>query len=353
MKLKLLVEEILAAMLSLSPPGHSTHSQIPIPYCDEKCQQTYLCDNTQDFRCKPPKYNDKLFEEIREKLFITKLHSNKEFNMIEMNTLNNEARLYSFSRPETYEEGFVRYRIIAEAIVKASELSTNSICTAKCTKKDFVCRKKCSKTAPWKYDQKSLAFSTLLVMSFESNFRSDVHGGQKRGDCSWRMSNGKVARPNAPGAKFTCRSTCLGQKQIKGGKDFVTGWTPEDLVGIDYASTLRCSIITAHHLANSRNYCMGRWASGKGRGKDWANAMFAMYGTGRECESAKLAERGPKFWRYFNESWSLDEQKKILLEKTESTIKTLLYSKHQIYWMLPVTLKLKDLNINKEQLSLN
>lgn len=350
--MKLLAEELLAAMLSISPPGYSVHSQVQIPYCNEDCQKTYLCDNTQDFRCQPPKLNNKLFEEIREKLFLNKLNSNHEFTMIDITKLNKKAEYQSFTRPETYEEGLVRYRIIAEALANASKFSTNAICIAKCQSSDRACKKKCSKIAPWKHDQRSLAFSTMIKMSFESHFRSDVHGGQKRGDCAWRMKNGKIARPNTPGAKFICKAVCLGQKQLV-NKDPVTGYSPNDLVGIDYASTYRCSITIMRHLAFSREYCMGRWASGKGHGKDWVTAMFAMYGTGRYCESKSSVERGSKFWLYFNKSWSLDESKEKLLEKAEPTINIFMHSKQQIYWMNPVNLQLKDIieSLKKEKLS--
>ena len=52
-----LIEPLVAAMMSLIPPGYSMYSQIPILHCDEACQTTRLCEDQSRWQCEPPRLN--------------------------------------------------------------------------------------------------------------------------------------------------------------------------------------------------------------------------------------------------------------------------------------------------------
>lgn len=256
------VEIILATLISIVSPGQSIYSQVAIDYCDEICQETPLCANPHDWRCKPPKFNKAIYDKKLEE------YSPKE------------AKARSYTRPETYDEGIVRYAIIAQAISDVSESSTLNLCKQKCT--DEQCHKDCMRTALWKGSRKELAFMIATVASQESGFRADVHGGTGsagRGDCKYQYPDGTPAQPFAKGAipiAGTCKSVCLGQINIGNGTTS-QGWKAADLVGIDLESTKRCFTVVAQNLSRSRSYC------NRLGGKDWAKGTFAAYGSGSSC----------------------------------------------------------------------
>lgn len=256
------VEMIFAAIISIVAPGQSIYSQVSIDYCDEICQVKPLCNNDSDWKCKPPKFNNSIYTKKLE------AYSPKE------------AKARSYTRPETYEEGIVRYSIIAQAISDVSENYALNSCKQKCENEQ--CHQNCMKSALWKGSRKELALMIATVASQESGFRADVHGGTGsagRGDCKYQYADGTPAQPFAKGASpipGTCKSVCLGQINIGNGTT-AQGWKAADLVGVDLESTKRCFTVVAQNLARSRAYC-NRLSGG-----DWAKGTFAAYGSGSSC----------------------------------------------------------------------
>jgi len=270
-----LTVSILASMLNVTPPGGSMYSYVPLKYCDETCQTTPLCDNKANWRCQKPKFRRELYEE-----FLTEFQK-----YMPLKEAQEEARFRSYTRPETKEEGFARYLMIARAISSVSENSTRHLCKQTCTDEDTLetCHKECNSSAPWIWKRTELAYMMMTIASQESGFRADVHGGigMGRGDCAWKYPDGRPAAPGATGARrdsSTCKSVCLGQINVGSGTTS-EGWTADDLVGLDYESTKRCMTVTARILAQSRMLCT-RWNK---TGGNWAKATFAAYGSGSSC----------------------------------------------------------------------
>ena len=260
-----LVSMILATLLSLMTPGNTVFSQTNIPICDEQCQQTKLCDNENYWQCKKPVFSKELY-----------LEYTKQFD-------DNEARIRSFTRPETYDEGLVRYLIIAEAIDNVSKKVTLNSCRNDCG--DSVeCKHDCNTSAIWSWKQKDLALMMSVSANQESGFRSDVQGGTGdygRGDCQWKYADGSYAPPFAKKAvpvKDTCMSVCLGQIRI-GKSSTINDWKADDLIGIDLTSTEKCMTVVATYLAKSRTLCT-KWNKTEG---DWVKATFSAYGSGTSC----------------------------------------------------------------------
>lgn len=270
---------ILAMMLALISPGQSTYSRVALQSCDAQCQKTPLCANKHSWFCKPPVFDQQLY--------------NNAFQMLKSQGLsdkaaNEAAKLKSFTRPETYEEGLARYVVIAQAIADVSEENTRHICNERCKNKSSVaCHQSCTKTSPWLWSRADLALAIATVTNQESGYRADVHGGvgtMGRGDCRWRFSNGKPASPYAKGAapvSGSCRSVCLGQINLGKGTT-PGGFKAGDLVGVDYGSTKRCLTVVARYLSRSRLYCT-RWK----KPSNWARATFTSYGTGATCVAYK------------------------------------------------------------------
>ena len=270
-------QAILASMLELISPGQSIYSQIPVEICDKQCQQTPLCDNLSNLRCSPPRFSKFYYENNLQILLNNGLSSEKAME---------EARLASYIRPENYEEGLIRYAVIAQAMANVSEKVTLHLCKEKCSSEDMKCHKNCLNDAVWKWSRKELIYMTLIATNQESGFRSDVQSGtgsMGRGDCKYKYSNGKPAAPGAKGAIIvpgSCRSVCLGQINLGKGKVAKYGWQASDLLGLDMASTERCLTVVALNLSRSRGLCTG---FGSAKIKDWAKATFAAYGSGNSC----------------------------------------------------------------------
>ncbi len=290
---------IFAMLLEIVTPGQSTYSRVQLPACDETCQQTPLCDNPHDWKCKPPQFSQQLYDQNLRKLQSAGVTTDKA---------KIDAKLLSFTRPESYEEGLVRYAVIAQTIADVSDETTRHICKKTCDAQSDethaacsssenktqcmseadgsakACHNQCTKDAPWLWSRSDLAFMAATVTNQESGYRADVHGGTGalgRGDCDWRFSDGRVATPFAKGASpvpGTCRSVCLGQINIGNGKT-PGGWSANDLVGVDYQSTKRCITSVARTLARARTLCT-RWNKAP---TNWAKATFAAYGTGASC----------------------------------------------------------------------
>lgn len=265
---------MLAKLLAIAPPGQTSLSQTPIPVCDIECQQTPQCDNRHHWRCKVPSFSKDLYY----------LHYSKLVKSgMEEEEASEKARLKAFTRAETYEEGFVRYAIIARAIDEVSKQSTYGLCTKKCT--DNSCKEKCKQTALWRGSRENLAHIMLVVINQESGQRSDVHGGTGtygRGDCVWKNAKGKVVpafTKKAYPVPGTCQSIGLGQRKLGKGKT-IEGWTADDIVGLDLKHTKRSLTVMARGLSKARNICT-RW--GRKTVKRLPKAVFSAYGSGVSC----------------------------------------------------------------------
>lgn len=306
---------ILAAMLSLTPPGKSVYSRTTIQICDAECQTRRVCEDSS-MLCDRPKFDQDVFA-----IFVKK----------SLGINSDEMRLHSFTRTENYEEGLLRYGIITEAIRQvSSELAwgnSSKSCQDSC--KNFAnydqC-KLCISSHPWTGTSAQLALALVVVLHEESGYRKDVHTGvgiHSRGDCEWRDTT--THRPAVAFAKGaapvagSCRSVCLGQINIGTGVKF--GYKAEDLVGEDFDSTKRCVIASAKTLANARKTCSGALSDYQG---DWAQGMFGVYGTGDRCrpmvgtggtlrEADWPKKRAQKFWTLMKQTPGLNEKAKRVL----------------------------------------
>ncbi len=368
-----LVQLILSTLLAIVSPGQSIYSQVPIKYCDDVCQTKPLCADPT-WRCRPPRFNGQLYSR-----YLT------EYNKtLPTDQAMAEAKKRSYTRPETYKEGLVRYTVAARAIAEVATEMTLTECKRQCT--DETCHKTCSSNATWKGSRKELALMIAVVVSQEAGVRADVHGGSGpagRGDCSYQDPEGKPAAPTAKNARIipgSCRSVCLGQINIGNGKT-PQGWTAEDITGIDLASTKRCLTATAYVLSRSRAYCARSLKS-----KNWAKSTFAAYGSGNSCtinqkklvningakithyayqvkdESGKLAtvwavvppdnatnrkplespwpaRRSQLFWQYMRTPKPLDPKINEISQETDfiNLVDKLIQSQDKIEWMLPLT----------------
>ncbi len=124
-----------------------------------------------------------------------------------------------FYRYETWEEGVKRYALIADVVV-------------------------------------DLLLTT--VMSYESSLRRDVHEGRSRGDCDYTTVAG--TRTVIAGS---CRSHCLGQVMVRRGQRTSRGYTSDELVGLDRASTARCVQTVIDRLSGANNACVAQHAGGR------------------------------------------------------------------------------------------
>jgi hypothetical protein len=306
-----LQQAILASALALQTPGKSIYSRVPLENCDSTCQTTPVC-NEPTLLCAAPEYS-------------------KSYQ--------------KWTVPETYEEGLKRYKIIAEAATNVAERMTYNICKNNCSENDQDCKKDCEYTNPWKWESKQLAYMILVVAKHEAGLRRDVHSGigsAARGDCKWKdKRTGKPAAPFSKGAApvaGTCRSVCLMQINIGNGKT-VEGWSADDLVGLDLASTERCFTVGARYLAQHRSLCTNYWAKPV---RDWAKATFAAYGSGRSCviyarkadgslvyntvngrstpvEASWPSVRAQDFWTQYKHPKTLNDNVKNLLGLSELT----------------------------------
>jgi len=295
--------KVMALVLSLVnaiSPGKSMYSRVEIPYCDASCQDTLLCENEHDWRCKKPKFEKYLYNRNLSD-FMDERRSNPH-RWANYKELEAEAKAQSFTRPETYEEALERYVIIAKAAYDVSrELSIRAAKDPKLVKfckseaKQGRTPDKCralKSSRPWRWAPNQLMYMMITVAIYESGLRRDVHSGEgfaSRGDCQWEYNKGHPKfgqrapawAKNAHRIPGTCRSVCLGQINLGQGKT-PNGWTADDLVGIDYDSTRRCFIVSGRHLAVHRLRC-----SRSSQTNDWITATFTGYGTGGSCKINK------------------------------------------------------------------
>lgn len=347
-----LIQAIMATMIAMIPPGYSSLSRLPIDYCDQECQDTPLCEEWRsNWRCKRPQldrrgYRQRLAQYQKEGMSFEKARK--------------EAKLRSYTRPETKEEGLARYAIVATAVSDVSRKMTRHMCKSKCkgvaeqasqvceNPEDETmcktageealeaCHKDCNKQAPWRWRRMELIYSALTVMQKESGFRADVHGGtgmMGRGDCDWKYPDGRKAKAWTKGTSpigGTCRSVCLGQINVGKGRVGPNRWSAEDLVGVDLGSTSRCVTQTMRELSRSRLTCR--------KSQDWAGAMFSAYGTGWSCTNKKLMARGGAFWKHFKHRRTLTQHwSELLVSPGMSQAYQRLYnSPSRMLWMIPV-----------------
>ncbi len=162
-------EIILTVMVALQPPGKSIYSKTEVE------EGTPAACSEASLLCVAPKWDEER---------------------------------WAFVRPETADEGLVRYRVIANQL---SELHDNVLPFA------------------------------LTVIFHESGFREDVHSGLGR----WARGGGT--------------DHCLGQIHAGSSGYFLRryGWTLDDLVGTDSTSTKRCVTIVRDMLRMAIKKCDG------------------------------------------------------------------------------------------------
>lgn len=248
---------VLASMTHLSTPGNTIFSQVPITTCDSHCQETELCSNKNNWKCKKPQFSQELFD----------LYKDKE---------------KSFTKPESFDEGIVRYAMTSEIISNISKKYTIDKCINKCL--DDSCKNSCESNLKIQNKRQELAMLIAVVTNQESDFRLDVQGGTGnygRGDCQWKLSDGKTAKAfqkHAKPIKSTCKSVCLGQIKIGHGMT-PNNWSADDLVGVDYASTERCITTVAEYILKAEELCHAKYS----KSKNWYKSIFSAYGTGISC----------------------------------------------------------------------
>ena len=318
--LALKVQVVLAAMLSLTPPGKSAYSRTFFEVCDETCQQKTFCE-LPSFMCDLPKFSQYAFEDKIRKALMQGLHDDG------LNAYKVLARSSSWSRAETYEEGLSRYLVIAQAIAETAEdmswrKGTNDTCKAVCDPTRALRSEECLDCVsahPWIGTERELATALVVVMNEESGFRQDVHSGigaTARGDCSWRdKTSHKPAGAFAPGAEpisGTCKSVCLAQINLGRPDGTKFGYSADDLVGTGLESTKRCASASVRILSSSRFKCSGPGSNFRG---DWAQGMFSAYGTGYTCEAeAKwLVKRTAEFHSLLKKQPGLSDEVKVKL----------------------------------------
>lgn len=309
-----LVEYLLAAMMTIISPGMSNYSQVPVERCGTECQVTPLCENTHDFRCKPPRFNKALYLQRQGELVAQGM---------DPADAPTEALEFAYSRPETYEEGLARYYIIASAIVEAAQMNSYGYCLAEneCKSKPAVapdeseeetlqeCFLDCSRKKLWQKPTAQLAWALFSVSTFESGWRSDVQSGTGwagRGDCAWekpvKLEDGtEVQRRVKPWTEgghpvvSTCRSFGLTQVMFGNPPRELSSYnqkmTYDMVLGLDKASSIRSLDLAARYLY------MG-WRTCNNSEDNWAWSMFSMYGSGSSCRVESSKSRSSRFWKY-------------------------------------------------------
>lgn len=188
-------ESILAAMLMLQQPGQSIYSQVVVAE-----NSPPPCGDEYSLLCSSPRWSD--------------YHD-------------------GFTVAETWDIGIKRYYIIAlalEDVISGDEWET-------------------PKSLLWKY--------VISMIYHESGFRRDVHegvGAASRGDCSWTKGENGI-KTRVPGS---CKSHCLAQIMLgprASNAKTSEGWTPDDLVGLDYQSTKKCLHVATRILDDAYQYC--------------------------------------------------------------------------------------------------
>ncbi len=142
-----IIENVLAGLMFLMPPGKTTHSQIVVP------QETAAPCADASPLCRAPRWCE-----------------------------HHQA----WTVAEDWETGTARYATIARAMVAVSREDRN-----------------------WLFPPGRLLPFLQTIVFHESGLRRDVHSGVgylARGDCEWRVVNGRKVK-----VEGSCRSSCLVQ----------------------------------------------------------------------------------------------------------------------------------------------
>jgi len=309
------------ALVSILPPGNNEHSQVSISYCDEICQSTPICDNKATWHCNSPRLNKDIYKEKTEELI------NKGLSK---DIAKENAKVLSYSRPETYEEGLARYYIIATAIEKVSgELSKNE-----CLKENV--NKAVCKDKPWYYDQRSLAMLVATLIIKESGLRSDVHGGMHSGlgDCHFHYRNGKYEE--------YCNSYGLGQVMQIALRAHHLDYNVKEIAGLDYISTEKSIRAVAYAMSGAKGICGYRYPK-----MDSVAGAFSLYGTGNNCKLKYLNDRSGMYYMilYSKKNITNDILEVMSGEKYKEVYDLLYNTKKQIH-QLP-SVKFETIELNK------
>lgn len=297
-------ETILSVMLSLMPV-EKNFSYVPLDYCDEECSEKVICDSNGN--CEKPTLSYTIFLGKRKDL----MKENQEISFAETYS---KAKPLSYLRRETPEEMIIRYSLVAQSISNVSAEVSKGSCLNKCEEGDESCQLQCKEESIWHWDRKSLAIMLLSIARHESGYKyhiqTGIHNG--RGDCIW-YKNGKRVKPWTPGAykdPYSCKSVCLGQINVGKGVVKGFGWSAEDLVGTDLASTRRCLIAMSSAASRARGYCSSR-------NPNWTNGTFSLYGSGYSCDLAIMNKRSGTYWRaywLFGRGPNMDKLNKYIFE---------------------------------------
>jgi hypothetical protein len=327
-----IIQYILSAMIGTISPGMSNYSQVPVERCEAECQTAPRCENPQDFRCKPPKFNKSLY--LRRQAELVAGGMTPELAI--------EAALpLAYSRPETYEEGLARYYIISESIVEIAQKNSYGVCLAENECKDKptehtgegslqACHLDCYSRSKWQRNWEDLAWSLAVISSMESGWRSDVQAGtglRGRGDCAvwWKTDkiNGtevkrKVAAWTEGGSPdlSTCRSYGLTQIWFGNPPRVLESYTESSItydkvLGLDKTSTKRAFDVAARYFYMAEKACRGR------EGITWIGTAFSLYGSGLNCDNKTGRSRESRFWKWSREAKELGDQHKQALESEE------------------------------------
>jgi len=228
-------EVILMIMLALQPAGRSIYSQTVVeqdagPGCEQK----------NSLLCAMPKPNPQWDGK--------------------------------YTRPETAEEGTVRYAMIATTIYAvAHEMTWHA--HPRC-KPASVARwgnakapEECVaawRERPWQGNTEQLIGYLLAVSFNESGFRRDVHAGI-----------GKMSRGD-PDKHGKGQSWGLGQRKLgaSGLGQTQRGWAATQLVGLDEESTRRALVTITDGISRGRNACRSRLISSA----TGPTCVFGVYG---------------------------------------------------------------------------
>lgn len=193
-----MINAILAAMLSLVPPGQSAYSVVPLPECGGPVLRLADLGTTPTpAACSAPG------------VAWSPHHS-------------------ALVRLETEAEGRARYETIARALDAVSLEATSA---------------PEGERPLWPWPRRELVAGLLTIARHESGFRRDVHEGV------------------GPAAVGSGKDVCLVQIRTGGLDGRRGGWLGRDLVGLDAGSTARCLRAGAELLARSRWSCArgGAW----------------------------------------------------------------------------------------------
>ena len=208
-------------LLSTQAPGRSPHAKVFLDQCDDACQSNLVCKEEKLF-CRAPKFS---------------------------------ARDKRWYRYESWTEGVRRYALLADVVVDlAASMTWHKHATCPPPGRGASTQPACRRLyreRPWSGNERHLERLLVTVMSHESALRRDIHSGYTRGDCDYTTIGGKQTV-----VVGSCRSHCLGQVQVPRGRKTKRGYTSEDLVGIDRASTERCLETVIDVLAGARNACV-------------------------------------------------------------------------------------------------